>query len=165
MATPRILFDETQPAGRWLKAIWLLIVAGSFFFVGVLKGAALSLAAAALLLYFLFRSLRVTVDEHAVHLRFGSGWPRRSIPMTRIISQRPVRNRWWYGFGIRLTPHGWLWNLDGLDAVEVGFRESGTFRIGTRDPERLSEAIAAARRAASPQATASPEDTTATPGL
>jgi hypothetical protein len=92
----------------------------------------------------LFMSLTVAVDATCVKLSFGVGLIRRRIPVERIESANPVRNRWWYGLGIRLTPHGWMWNIQGLDAVELTYTNGRCFRIGTADPEGLSSAINAA---------------------
>jgi len=89
----------------------------------------------------LFMSLTVSVEAAYVRLSFGVGLVRRKIPMERIESVIPVRNSWWYGLGIRLTPHGWMWNIQGLDAVELTYADGGRFRIGTADPEGLSAAI------------------------
>jgi hypothetical protein len=52
-----------------------------------------------------------------------------------------VRNKWWYGWGIRLTPHGWLFNVGGLDAVELELASGRKFRIGTDEPQGLLNAI------------------------
>lgn len=89
----------------------------------------------------LFMSLTVIVEPSCVRLIYGLGLIRRRIPMERIESAIPVRNSWWYGLGIRLTPHGWMWNIQGLDAVELTYVDGGRFRIGTADPEGLSAAI------------------------
>ena len=77
-----------------------------------------------------FGSLTVRVDEGAVKLRFGVGLIRRTIPLDRIQAAARVRNRWWYGWGIRLTPHGWLWNVAGPDAVNSGSRMGRCFESG-----------------------------------
>jgi len=101
------------------------------------------------LLAVLFHSLVVTVDrdtgEPFVRVQFGLGPIRRTIPIARIVGARAVRNAWWYGWGIRLTPHGWLWNVSGLDAVELELTSGKRFRIGTNDPKRLVRAIEEAR--------------------
>jgi hypothetical protein len=59
---------------------------------------------------------------------------------------RGARNRWWYGWGIRLTPHGWLYNVWGLDAVEIRRTNGRTLRVGTDDAAPLVEAIRAGKR-------------------
>ena len=92
----------------------------------------------------LFSSLEVAVTRGSVELAFGPGWPRKSIPLSTVEGARPVRNSWWHGWGIRLTPNGWLWNVSGLEAVELELSDGRRFRIGTDEPERLAEAISTA---------------------
>lgn len=48
----------------------------------------------------------------------------------------------------QLTPHGWLFNVSGLDAVELELINNRRFRIGTDEPQRLIAAIQTARRLA-----------------
>ena len=74
-------------------------------------------------------------------MRFGLGIIRRTIALADVTGCTVVRNPWWYGWGIRLIPHGWMWNVAGLDAVELQFRTGRRFRIGTDDPEGLAAAI------------------------
>ena len=45
------------------------------------------------------------------------------------------------GWGIRLIPNGWLWNVSGLGAVELSLVNGQRFRIGTDEPEQLATAI------------------------
>jgi hypothetical protein len=89
----------------------------------------------------LFFTLTVAVDEQGVEVRFGPGLIRKRVPVAEVARCRPVRNQWWYGWGVRLVPGGWLWNVSGLDAVELSLKKGGVFRIGTDEPQRLSEAI------------------------
>ncbi|RMG47018.1 MAG: hypothetical protein D6718_04510 [Acidobacteria bacterium] len=104
----------------------------------------LAAAAAAALAAWLFGSLTVEIDEERLSVRFGPGIVRRRIPLSSIRAARPVRNRWYYGWGIRLTPHGWLFNVSGLRAVELEFHSGRRFRIGTDEPERLVAALESA---------------------
>jgi hypothetical protein len=60
-----------------------------------------------------------------------------------------VRNRWYYGWGIRITPRGWLYNVSGLDAVELALKNGKCVRIGSDEPHALARAIDHARGAAS----------------
>ena len=89
----------------------------------------------------LFWGLTVEVNKDIIHLSFGFGIIHRSIPRERIATVTQVRNRWWYNFGIRWTPHGWMWNISGLDAVELTYHNGKKFRIGTDEPEALLEAL------------------------
>lgn len=94
----------------------------------------------------LFGTLTVEVDDRAIRLWFGIGLIRKTIPLAEILSSRPVRNRWWWGWGIRAIPGGWLYNVSGLDAVEVVLRNGKVFRIGTDEPQRLHEFIDSKRK-------------------
>ena len=89
----------------------------------------------------LFHSLTVKLDEVAIHLSYGIGLVRRSIPLERVAVCAPVRNRWFYGLGIRYVGTGWMWNIAGLDAVELTYTDGRQFRIGTDEPRELVEAI------------------------
>ena len=89
----------------------------------------------------LFWALFVQVTTRAVHVWFGPGLLRRRFLLDDILKVRVVRNRWYYGWGIRLTPTGWMFNISGLDAVELEFEGGRTFRIGTDQPLQLAAAI------------------------
>jgi hypothetical protein len=88
-----------------------------------------------------FGRLTVEVDDTSLQASFGWGWPRKSLELSTASTVRIVRNRWWYGFGIRLIPHGSLWNVWGLDAVEFDLATGKVLRIGTDEPEALFAAI------------------------
>ena len=89
----------------------------------------------------LFSTLTVRVADGWLHCQFGIGLIRRRIRLSDVQHAEAVRNRWWYGWGIRLTRHGWLWNVSGLDAVELTYRSGKKFRVGTDEPDRLLKAI------------------------
>jgi hypothetical protein len=89
--------------------------------------------------------LTIEVTEDTLRASFGPGWPKKEIPLDEIESATPVRNPWWYGWGIRWTPSGPLWNVAGLDAVELRLRSGKRFRLGTDEPAALTGAIEGAR--------------------
>ena len=94
-----------------------------------------------LLCFGLFWALTVEVTESDVLLRFGFGLIRKRFPLSSIVNARPVRNRWYFGWGIRLLPRGWLYNVSGLDAVEIEMTDRSVHRIGTDQPSELLRAI------------------------
>ncbi len=102
-----------------------------------------SVTVVVVLLVFLFGTLTTEVGSGRIVLHFGPGLIHRTIALTDVSTARVVRNRWWYGWGIRLTPHGWLWNVSGFDAVELEFVSGRKFRIGT---DKSSELLAAIER-------------------
>ena len=81
--------------------------------------------------------LTVTVDDRCVEATFGGGWPTRAIALSDVNGGSQVRNSWWYGWGIRWIPHGWMYNVWGCDAVELQLANDRVFRIGTDDPGGL----------------------------
>jgi len=113
------------------------------------EGDALRFLPGAILLFvtLLFPTLTVTVDERDVQARFGAGLIGKRIPLSGIESCRPALNCWWWGWGIRLCPGtgagapGWMYNVSGLQSVELRLKNGASFRIGTDEPERLCEAI------------------------
>jgi hypothetical protein len=98
------------------------------------------LAAAAVVMVDASR-LTVEVDEHAVHVAFRFGWPRRTIRREEIVAVAPVRVRWYHGWGIRKVRNGWMYNVSGFDAIELSLVDGASFWIGTDDPDGLLAAL------------------------
>lgn len=89
-----------------------------------------------------FSSLTIEIDTDTLSWSFGWGvWTKR-IPLGEIASVVPVRNPWWYGFGIHRTPRGWLYNVSGLEAVEISLRSGRKLRLGTDEPAKLASELA-----------------------
>ncbi|PSQ58499.1 MAG: hypothetical protein BRD27_06270, partial [Bacteroidetes bacterium QH_10_64_19] len=93
----------------------------------------------------LFSSLTVKVDDEELVFYFGPGFWTHRFALDDIIGVEVVRNSALYGWGIRYTHHGWLYNVSGLRAVELTIRGEGQIRIGTDEPETLKRAIEAAQ--------------------
>lgn len=91
-----------------------------------------------------FAWLTIDIQDGVLIARFGPGLIRKRVSLTMISTCIVVRNPWWYGWGIRWTPHGWLYNVSGLAAVELTLTDGRRLRIGTDEPERLCQAIAQA---------------------
>jgi hypothetical protein len=89
----------------------------------------------------LFATLTVTIQAEVLEIRFGPGIIRKQFLLRDIASCRIVRNPLYYGWGIHLTPHGWLYNVSGSNAVEIRMKTGKKYRIGTDVPEELERAI------------------------
>ena len=120
-----LIRDERAGRPRW----WLHVP-------GWLAFAALMLA---------FSRLTVQVDETRVSVGFGGGLARRRFEVRTIAAASAVKTSWLAGWGIRLTPQGWLYNAWGRDAVQLRFAGGRRFTIGTDEPEVLLAAIERAR--------------------
>jgi len=94
----------------------------------------------------LFYSLTVEISNDHLGIHFGVGMIKKRFEIKDIEKAYPVRNRWHYGPGIRLTPHGWLYNVSGLDAVEIVMSSGKRYRIGTDQPNELAQAVNEVRK-------------------
>jgi hypothetical protein len=90
---------------------------------------------------FVFSSLTVDVGANELRWHFGPGFWTYRLPLTEIQGIAIVRNHWWNGFGIRRRPGFRLYNVSGLDAVELRLKSGDIRRIGTDDPEGLAAAL------------------------
>lgn len=88
-----------------------------------------------------FRSLTVEVDDKEVRLQFGDGPIRKTVPLTDVASVKTVRTTPLQGWGMHFVGNGWLYNVYGLDAVEIAYSNGKRTLIGTDEPDRLVEAI------------------------
>jgi hypothetical protein len=144
-------YEHTQPGYMVLGAVGAsaLVLAGA-----MLKRpspAALLLLPPALLLGAVgtvFSSLTIEITDDELRARFGPGLTVKRVALAEIDSVQAVRNPWYYGWGIRFTPRGMLYNISGQDAVEVRMRSGKTFRLGTDEPDRLLAALEEALRSA-----------------
>jgi hypothetical protein len=153
-------YKEIQSAW-WI--IWLLIPLEAFFIYAFLMHLHSPEVAPAPLAVFIgveiililvglsFYSMTTTVDSENITISYGIGLIKKRIRTGRIHSVTVVENPWYYGWGIRLIPGGWLFNIKGLDAVELEFNDSNrVFRIGSGDCERLKMAIEEMKNARPP---------------
>jgi len=136
------MYRSTQ-IGTWMVVSFLIVMIAAVVF-GLSTGLhriPLSFAGLALVFLILFRSLTIEIDSRRFRCFFGDGVIWRSIPLSEIIDIKPVRNKWYYGWGIRLTPYGWMFNIGGLDAVELHLASGKRFRVGTDRPLEVVEAF------------------------
>jgi hypothetical protein len=105
------------------------------------QAAALLTLALLVVMALLFGSLTVDVSRDSVLIRFGPGIIRKRFALPDVRGVGTVRNKWYYGWGIRMLPNGWLYNVSGLDAVELEMADGSRQRIGTDRPGELESAI------------------------
>ncbi|MGJ0509713.1 MAG: hypothetical protein ACR652_21830 [Methylocystis sp.] len=121
----------------------LIASAAGVFVLGLMaSGAHIALPVGAVLALagWAFSSLSVEVSPGELAWYFGPGLFQKHIPRDEIVSAAPVQNSWWWGWGIHLTPRGWLYNVGGLEAVEIVMRDGKRFRIGSDDAAMLARA-------------------------
>ena len=90
----------------------------------------------------LFFQMITSIDNEQIRISFGIGLIKKRIAIKNIESVTIVRNKWYYGVGIRILKNGWLYNIKGLDAVELKMKNSKSIiRIGTADSQNLKREI------------------------
>lgn len=128
--------------------VWLAFVVGFVLVMSEADETEAALAAGAssvviALVVLWFNSLLVVVDADRVRVSFGPGRPHRAMAIRDITGFRRVRNKWYYGWGVRRLSEGWMYNVWGLDAVELDLADGKKFRIGTNEPSDLLAALSA----------------------
>lgn len=103
--------------------------------------AALIVLAVMIVMATLFSSLTVEVTNDDLRWHFGPGLWSYRLPLDQIDDVAIVRNQWWNGWGIRMRPGFRLYNVSGLDAVELRVTSNDIRRIGTDDPEGLVKVL------------------------
>ena len=88
-----------------------------------------------------FSSLTVSVSDSELEWRFGPGFWRCRLPLADIAGVSIVRNSVINGFGIRMGPGFRLYNVSGLDAVELHLKSGEIRRIGTDDASSLAAVL------------------------
>jgi len=137
-----VSYRHTQPGTLILALLVPLLVfvvalaysVGSLWYIYLIAGV---LAVVTLM----FWSLTVAVDRKSIRLRFGWGPVRKTFDLSGVKSATVVRNKWYWGWGIRYYFRGWLYNVSGLDAVELEMTDGRHYRIGTDEPRALQQAI------------------------
>lgn len=142
--------DETYRHTQigWVLLVFLAAGAGIVVFAAGKTGwstAASSVLTLLIVVALLFCTLTVSIRGGEIECRFGPGLICKRIPLAEVRGALPVRNEWYQGWGIRLTSNGWLFNVSGLDAVEVELADGKRIRIGTDEPQTLANAIRARR--------------------
>jgi len=89
----------------------------------------------------LFGWLTVEVDGREVRLRFGVGAFRRTVRVEDVRGCDRVQTRMRWGWGIRWTPAGWLYNVAGREAVRLDLLRERPVIIGSDDADALKAAI------------------------
>ena len=93
-----------------------------------------------------FYSFTIQIADGKLTFWFGFGVVRKSFPIEGIQSIGIVKNPWYYLWGIKSIPGGFLYSISpGGRAIELIFKDDRKIRLGTDRPEeikqRLDEAI------------------------
>jgi len=136
-------YEHTQHATIIILSATAVIVVllASIFLFGPVLVPLLVLGLMIFLLVIMSR-LTVSISANTLRIRFGPvGLVRKEWRLSEIVAATAVTNPWYYGYGLRWTPHGPLYNVAGRHAVEILLMSGKKVRIGTDEPETLAGAI------------------------
>jgi hypothetical protein len=104
--------------------IFLMILFGSFFLI--------------------FYGMTIIVTDNQILIRLGIGLITKKIDLSEIISVDTKKYPIYFGYGIRITPNGILYNVNGRHAVEIRLKnKKNVIQIGTNDWDNLKNVIEA----------------------
>ncbi|HWC60718.1 MAG TPA: hypothetical protein VHC44_13560 [Verrucomicrobiae bacterium] len=132
-------YQHTQPAHAIVAG--LTMVAVVYGIIGVFIHGAIVATIALFIVAYFFRSMTVEISDTELTWYFGSGFPRKRVPMSEVISAEAVRTSFWNGWGIHYTRRGWLYNVSGYGAVCVTLRNGKRFCLGSDEPEVLAREL------------------------
>tara|TARA_R110002049_G_scaffold246847_5_gene420958 strand:+ start:4351 stop:4749 length:399 start_codon:yes stop_codon:yes gene_type:complete len=95
-------------------------------------------------IFLLFYRLKVKVQNKTLKIYYEIGLIHFTFKMDEITKVESIKTPWYYGYGIRLTPDGWLYNAHGSQALEIKYMYKGknkSVMIGTPEPEELKKAL------------------------
>lgn len=143
-------YKETQ-YGWFVIVVFLIIIVSMFFAYleqwgthPIPKTPFLIMEGLFISLFALFYKMTISIEEGVIRIIYGIGLIRIKIKPERVSDVEVLKIPWYWGAGIRITPYGWLYSLNGFKTVKIGFQKDGinkTILLGTPDPERLKTAI------------------------
>ena len=93
-----------------------------------------------IIIFIIFHKLTITLNESKISAYFGFGFFKKemSIRDIDIASIQKIKVNWLTGLGIRITNHGWLYNVNFGSAILFNSKDKRkTFFVGTADFENL----------------------------
>jgi hypothetical protein len=92
----------------------------------------------------LFYALTIELTEGKLSFWFGIGIIRKSYSFEEIQAVTEVESPWYYLWGIKSIPDGWLYAIAPGTALEIVLKSGKKIRLGTNEPQELKQAIDAA---------------------
>jgi hypothetical protein len=90
----------------------------------------------------IFYKLTISIDNNYLSFCLGVGLIKRKYRLEDIAECKAVVNSPLLGIGIKKIPGGWLYNVSGLKAIELTFKNTGSkVRIGTNEPAKIAGSI------------------------
>ncbi len=138
-------YKHTQYSA-WIIAVFLIVgllmipVVGSMVDEGRLLVAIVTIVLLLLGLA-MFYALTVQVSAGKLKFWFGIGLISKTYRFAEIQSTREVKDPWYYFWGIKSIPGGWLYAVAPGEALEIVLQDGKIIHVGTNQSKQLKEAL------------------------
>ena len=138
-------YKHTQFGAITLAVFLLTGILATYIILSMLSDGRLVVAFVTMGLYLLivalFYAFTVEVSKGKLNFWFGIRIISKSYSLSEIQSTQEVENPWYYLWGIKSIPGGWLYAIAPGSGVEIVFKDAKMIRLGTNQPKKLKQAI------------------------
>lgn len=85
--------------------------------------------------------LRVSVEDKQLTLSYGVGLFKKRFDLSNVNKVTMVKNKWYCGWGVRISSEGTIYNISGFQGVKIDFRSGVSIVVGTNKPLELYQAL------------------------
>ncbi|ASF13867.1 MULTISPECIES: hypothetical protein [Shewanella] len=85
--------------------------------------------------------LRVSIEDKQLTLSYGIGLFKKRFDLSDVNNVSIVRNKWYCGWGVRISSEGTIYNISGFEGVKIDFRSGVSIVVGTNKPLELYQAL------------------------
>ena len=89
----------------------------------------------------IFTRLTVSVDAQRIETQFGRIVIHNVFYLKDIETYSVLQNSWYYGWRIRLTPRGGIFDVSSLSGIVLQMKSGKRHRFATDDPDNLAKAL------------------------
>lgn len=104
----------------------------------------LTLSSIPVILGLMLYKLTVEVKGTTLRLSYGIGLISLKFEIDELEETEIIRVPWYYGIGIRITPKGMLYSINGWKALRIKYKSKGKSKrvmVGTAEPELLKKLL------------------------
>ncbi len=121
----------------------IVVLCGAAFYIQPIGSTAVPFVVSLILtlVMLIFFKMCITVNAKGVSWQFNFKFLKKSIDRKDIVKTEIITCPWYWGVGIRLTPHGVMYNVSGSKAIKICKADGTSVLIGTDQPVKLKQSI------------------------
>jgi len=102
------------------------------------------LTALFLFLIVAFYKLTIKIESDRINFVYGIGFIKITKKIETITAIQKLKTPWYWGLGIRITPNGWLYNIQSRETLDISYTINGKAErilIGSNQRDELRKAV------------------------